>query len=67
MGRPIVAAEITVARARRDDQPVVSQLAAARQLDRVASGVHAADFVEHDPNVAHSRKDRADRTGDIGW
>ena len=67
MRGPFVAAEIAVARAGREDQPVIVERArrcrAARCSGRASTPV---DLVEQHADVARFGEDRADRRGDVG-
>ena len=63
--RPLVMAEIGVARAGRDHELVIGQAAVADQ-HRTAVEIDAADRAEHDIGVRLPSQNAADRPGDVG-
>ena len=70
---PLGMAEVRIARAGGDDERVVGELvspAAVRETveeDPVRPQVDVVDLGEHDPGVALSLDDRAQRARDLCW
>ena len=62
---PMVVAEVGVARARSQHQPVVAQRTVAK-LHRAALDVDVGDLVQDDPGVVLVAQHAADGTGDVG-
>jgi hypothetical protein len=63
---PIVAAEISMARAGGEDEVVVSDPALVIDHNLTPGSVHAGDPAELDARVRLVGQDRADRPGDVG-
>src|SRR4029079_29289 len=64
---PIVMAEERVVGPGRDDQRVVGDGAAVRDVDLALIDIDADRLAENDRRVLLTREDRAQRLGDVSW